>query len=365
MSRGPEERGEKTRTAETSGGVIFDATGILVAGAQFDEDFKLNKLPDLRLLEKFIAVSRVSSMTAAAEALSISVAAVSQTVSRLEHQFGVELLERNGRGFRLTPAGLALKAQAAITLGAAHEMVDTLHPFRRHPIPHLRIWMNESAAQALSTPLIKTLHGTVGRISIQAGLRYDYVKELLSGACDVIICSEDLFGIPDIVCEPIYRERLVAIMPASLGFEDMSIESVASKLPLLCNHRPRHIHASTMAFLDDYGIKPLETIDCSSNAALLDLVEVGVGWAIIGPLSMCRFRSARGRVAWKMLPSPKYVRTLYLCAERDRLLDLPKTLADKCRTVLRDEMSNWLAGLEADAQLAAELIEPTPPVAAY
>lgn len=62
----------------------------------------------LRQIEYFCAVCRHDSFTRAAEEHYVSQSAISQQVKALESELGVQLLERKGRGFSITPAGLAL-----------------------------------------------------------------------------------------------------------------------------------------------------------------------------------------------------------------------------------------------------------------
>lgn len=59
----------------------------------------------LRLLQE---LSVLGTMTAVAEAMMLTRPAVSQHLARLETEVGVVLVERDGRGVRLTEAGLRL-----------------------------------------------------------------------------------------------------------------------------------------------------------------------------------------------------------------------------------------------------------------
>lgn len=71
-------------------------------------------LVQLRVID---AVHRQGSVTAAAKELSYTQPAVSHHLSRLEAQLGAQLLQRVGRGIRLTPAGRLLADRAAEILG--------------------------------------------------------------------------------------------------------------------------------------------------------------------------------------------------------------------------------------------------------
>ena len=60
---------------------------------------------DTALLRAFVGVAETGGMTAAANLLNLTQAAVSQQIKRLEEAFGGELFERDRRGLRLTGAG--------------------------------------------------------------------------------------------------------------------------------------------------------------------------------------------------------------------------------------------------------------------
>jgi DNA-binding transcriptional LysR family regulator len=72
---------------------------------------------DVTRLRVIDAVARSGSVTAAAKELSYSQPSVSHHLARLEAETGAQLLQRVGRGIRLTPAGQLLAARAAEILG--------------------------------------------------------------------------------------------------------------------------------------------------------------------------------------------------------------------------------------------------------
>ena len=72
---------------------------------------------DLVRLRVIDAVGRLGSVTAAARELHYSQPSVSHHLARLEAETGAQLLQRVGRGVRLTPAGQLLADRAAEILG--------------------------------------------------------------------------------------------------------------------------------------------------------------------------------------------------------------------------------------------------------
>jgi DNA-binding transcriptional LysR family regulator len=81
-------------------------------------------LPDLRQLRAFVAVAEELNFTRAAERLFLGQQAVSKSVSQLEKELGVALLERTTREVRLTPAGEALLTDGREALRRADEAFE-------------------------------------------------------------------------------------------------------------------------------------------------------------------------------------------------------------------------------------------------
>jgi LysR family transcriptional regulator, glycine cleavage system transcriptional activator len=63
------------------------------------------KLPPLQSIRAFEAVARLGSVTAAAEELFVTHSAISHQIRNLEEWFATPMMERHGRGVRLTDAG--------------------------------------------------------------------------------------------------------------------------------------------------------------------------------------------------------------------------------------------------------------------
>src|SRR5260370_39561169 len=72
---------------------------------------------DVTRLRVLVAVARYGSVTAAARALNYAQPSVSHHLSRLEAETGIKLIQRAGRGIRLTDAGRLLAERAAEVIG--------------------------------------------------------------------------------------------------------------------------------------------------------------------------------------------------------------------------------------------------------
>jgi DNA-binding transcriptional LysR family regulator len=81
---------------------------------------------ELRELSAFVAVVEEGGMSAASRRLHVSQSALSQTVSALERELGVTLLERTSSGVRPTGAGTTLLVEARAVLARYHQAVRTM-----------------------------------------------------------------------------------------------------------------------------------------------------------------------------------------------------------------------------------------------
>ncbi|MGD0373919.1 MAG: LysR family transcriptional regulator [Streptosporangiaceae bacterium] len=72
---------------------------------------------DVTRLRVLVAVARYGSVTAAAQALNYAQPSISHHIARLEAETGARLLQRAGRGVRLTDAGLLLAERAEEIIG--------------------------------------------------------------------------------------------------------------------------------------------------------------------------------------------------------------------------------------------------------
>jgi LysR family glycine cleavage system transcriptional activator len=90
------------------------------------------RLPPMQALRAFEAAARAQSLTKAAQALNLTHGAISHQIKALERDLGVRLMERAGRGIRLTDAGelFASRVRTAIAelSAAVTELVARANP---------------------------------------------------------------------------------------------------------------------------------------------------------------------------------------------------------------------------------------------
>ena len=110
------------------------------------------KLPHMQALRAFEAAARTRSLSRAAESLHLTHGAISHQIKALEAELGVSLVERAGRGIRLTEVGERFAGQVRSALA---ELADAVREARDRSNPRqLRVSVMPSFAARWLLPRI-------------------------------------------------------------------------------------------------------------------------------------------------------------------------------------------------------------------
>jgi len=173
--------------------------------------------PDLASLALFVRVAETRSITKAAAASHIALAAASRRIAQLEHQFGVQLLYRTAQGVRLTPAGNVMLTHALQMLEKVGEMRAEIADYSKGVKGVVRIHANASAlAQYLPDDLASFAAKHPGiKISLEEERSGAIVEAVQTGAADIGIVMEgaDAAGLQlldyraDVLCAVVPRDH--------------------------------------------------------------------------------------------------------------------------------------------------------------
>lgn len=292
----------------------------------------------LRAFEVFTAIADAGSVTGAARVLHVTQSAVSQQLKQLEAEFGVTLIDRTSRPLRLTPAGIALRREAAELLGHADRLRAGLRKAAATPLPHLRLAVFATLAGTLMPPLLKEIvekRVNVQSVSMMRGITAYSGRELLQREVDVVVTSDPLFDVEGLERHELIHERFFIVAPRGLGPEERTLKGLAARLPLM-RYSPR-TEAGRMieSHLKRHRLKIPITYSFDSPADLLTMVEMGHGWAVTVPTHALYAMSERARLTLIPLPRPRIERGISLIARSGELGELPSQLAELWRRTLR------------------------------
>ena len=114
---------------------------------------------DVTRLRVLVAVERYGSVTAAARALNYAQPSVSHHLARLEAETGIKLIQRAGRGIRLTDAGRLLAERAAEVIGRLDAAENELAAYTSQRAGRLRLAAFPSALGTIVPAAAAMLRG--------------------------------------------------------------------------------------------------------------------------------------------------------------------------------------------------------------
>jgi DNA-binding transcriptional LysR family regulator len=193
---------------------------------------------DLRLVRYFVAVAQTGNVTRAAERLHLSQPALSSAVKQLEAALGVELLERSGRGVRLTPAGELLLQRGTELLEQAAAVTDEVRGRgEEEPAARLRLGLSPTARYGVGPQLLAACAAAAPAAMLYASedTTAALLRDVAQGRLDlaVVFCAPDDIP-PGVDLELLSDEPAVVHLPAghplcarpSLSLSDLADETV-------------------------------------------------------------------------------------------------------------------------------------------
>lgn len=115
---------------------------------------------DVRHLELLRELAERGSVTAVARATHRTPSAVSQQLQSAQRELGARLVERDGRGLRLTEAGELLARRAVDVATVLAEVSADWDAFRHHPTGTVSVMALPSAGEYLLPPTLTALAGS-------------------------------------------------------------------------------------------------------------------------------------------------------------------------------------------------------------
>ena len=145
---------------------------------------------DVTRLRVLIAVARYGSVTGAARALNYAQPSVSHHLARLEAETGTKLIQRAGRGIRLTDAGRLLAERATEVIGRLDAAENELAVFNGLRAGRLRLAAFPSALGTI-VPAVEHIASDLTPLGF-GGFPVDDVGRLLGA----LVGSVELIGDP-------------------------------------------------------------------------------------------------------------------------------------------------------------------------
>jgi LysR family pca operon transcriptional activator len=231
-----------------------------------------------RHLRTFLEVSRQKSVARAAETLCVSQPAVTKTLRELEAALGVAVVERDGRGIRVTRAGEIFLRHAGAAVTALREGIESVtrdgaaagRPIRVGALPTVSAHIMPAAMR------IFLKEDTGAAIKIVTGENAVLLDQLRAGALDLVVgrlaAPEKMTGF---FFEHLYSEQVRFVVRAGHPLLARGVDAFAllGGFPVLMPTRESVIRPYVDRFFIANGITPpptaIETVSDSFGRAFL------------------------------------------------------------------------------------------------
>ncbi len=237
----------------------------------------------LRQLKVFDAVARHLSYTQAARELFLSQPAVSMQIKQLEDNLGIALFERLGRRVYLTEAGRELFGYShsiAEQLNEAEEVLEELKGLRRGKLKLSVASTANYFATRLLAAFAKEHEGIT--VSLDVTNRRGLLNQLAANETDLVIMGrppEEL----DLVAEAFMDNPLVIIAPRGhplAGQKNIPVSRLQQET-FVVRERDSGTRIAMARFFRELGIQLTTGMEMSSNEAIKQAVEAGLGLGIV------------------------------------------------------------------------------------
>lgn len=178
---------------------------------------RLSSKLKLRHLEIFVEVARKKSVTAAAEALNMTQPGVTRTIRELEQVCQKPLVEKHGRGIRLSPYGEVFLDYAGLSLAQARDGVRALTELDEGQGAPVEIGALPTVSATIVPDTIARLlaSGARSRFTVITGDNQHLLDQLRRGNLDLVVgrlpAPESMLGL---TFDPLFRDRVVAVTAA-------------------------------------------------------------------------------------------------------------------------------------------------------
>jgi DNA-binding transcriptional LysR family regulator len=237
----------------------------------------------LRQLEVFAAVARNKSFTRAAEALHLSQPGVSMQIKQLESSIGLPLFEHVGKKIFLTDAGREMFAYSQGIRNLLDEAEDVLEELKGVQSGKLAISVATTAshfATRLLAAFSKQYEGVT--ISLDITNRESLRHQLENNEPDLVIMGQPPEGL-DVESETFMKNPLVMIAPAGypLGTDKNIPLQRFEDEHFVVRESGSGTRSAIQRSFDEHGVAFHTGIEMTSNEAIKQAVEAGLGLGIV------------------------------------------------------------------------------------
>jgi LysR family transcriptional regulator, low CO2-responsive transcriptional regulator len=238
-------------------------------------------------LRAFVELADAGSVRAAAQRLFITESAVSAAVTTLVREIGVPLVEREGRGLRLTPAGATYAEYARTILGLHEQAIAAARDQARPDEGIVRIAAVTNAGEVVLPELLASFRAKHPRIRLRLEVApRDQVWPMLTHhEVDLVVAGRPPEG---------FHGKLRAVSPNTLvvvGAPALADGFAPERATWLLREAGSGTRATTAALLATMDIEPMQ-LTLGAHGAVVAGAVAGLGVTLVSREAVARHLAA-------------------------------------------------------------------------
>ncbi len=286
---------------------------------------------ELKELRNFMHVARAGSVSRAADELRLAQPALSRQIRKLEHELGVSLFARHGRGVRLSAAGSLLLERAESIDQLVHQTGEEIRDRRAPTGGRITLGVPPAAGRLLIPPFAERFQKAWPQTTLhmREGVSSSLQEWLLEKRIDIAILHNPPH-LESLDITPLLSERMLVVgppgrrganrkLPASFRIRDLA------KLPLILPNMAHSNRRLVEHAAHDHGIRLRIKIEADSVAFAKAMVEKGLGYTILTYAAVKDELARRKLVAYPIV-RPTISTRVTIVTLRDK--QLPKLTRD-------------------------------------
>ncbi len=242
-------------------------------------------MPDLKVLKQFLHLSDSLHFGRSSEALHVSPSTLSRSISRLEHEIGAALFERDNRSVSLTTAGRAFRVFASDTLAAWQTLQSDVRAKSGELTGRVRIYCSVTASYAVMSTILTAfrLQYPGVEVLLKTGDAAYAIDKALDQEVDLAVAPHPDYLPSQLVFQSVVETPLIFIAPeidcpvrTMVQQPNIDWSTIPLVLPEVGLSRKR-----VDAWFKKAGLKPRVQAEVAGHEAIVSMVGLGIGIGVV------------------------------------------------------------------------------------
>jgi len=259
-----------------------------------------------RDVEAFLAVVETGSIVAASARLNLTQPGVTRRVQSLEQTLGAELLDRQSKPLKPTPAGRQAYKQGRRLIGVIEELRSSVSP-QREPAGEFRLGITPYLSEASLAAPVDTLRQTYPKLQIR--ITSDWSLRLIERVTGAELDAAAI-GLPDGVVPPepliavdIGKQPVLLVAAADLPLDEPTSLKALSRFGWVMNQDGCGFRAAIKRLFDAARLPFEVSVEAFNSDLRLSLIARGMG---IGVVTSAALEASPLRDALKIVRAPDF-----------------------------------------------------------